>query len=631
MGSHGRGTQGRTPLGDALLSLTVGLGALALFLPTVATGVLEGDPGEFQMAAAIGGLAHPTGYPLYLTIGWLWARVAPIGSPAHALNLLSALFGAAAVGLTCLVVLALASRSPWWAAWPAGVSAGLALSASPTFWSQSIVAEVYSLHALLLAGLVLLGLRYTHQPGRWWVIGLLLGLGLAHHRMTLLYLPPTLLALALARPPRPARSDIARAALAAFLPLLFYAYLPLRASHTPYLHLELAPGDELILYRNDLAGFLTFVSGQPFGTAVTLVGLPARAQEAVGWAAAELSLLVWALALAGVIWLMRHRREAAVLLAGSFALNVAFNLVYSIGDIRVFYLPVYQIGAILAGTAIASSALARGHRIVAPLLAGVVVIVVLFRLPGARALALASVPEPPADRWPAVLDRAPRGAILLSNDRNEIVPLWYHQYVLGARPDLLGLFPLISPEPPYAHIGALAHRVLPTGREVYLIKDMPGLEVGFQLEPATPPLVRVLGPWQMNPAAADSQHLSQELELLGWEAPAQAVVPGEEVTVVLYWRPLEALSYPYSSYIHVLDAEGRPAWPGSDHRPGGVYYPADLWVPGQVIRDEHHLAVPEDAPPGTYRLLAGMYEYPSLQTYGRALDLGPLEIRPPKD
>lgn len=515
----------RPPLGDALLSVATGLAALALYLPTVATGVLEGDPGEFQLAAAIGGLAHPTGYPLYLSLGWLWAQVAPAASPAHALNLLSALFAAAAVGLTCRLVLELGKDAPWWAAWPAGTAAGLTLAASATFWSQSIVAEVYTLHALLLAGLALATLKLAQRPDRWWVIGLIAGLGLAHHRMTILYLPAVLLALVLARPPRPRRTDLTQAALAALLPLLLYVYLPLRAPHTPYLRLGLAPGDELILYRNDLAGFLSFVSGQPFGSALTFAGLADRARAAASGAIAELSPLAWALALAGLVWLARHRRPAAILLGGSLVLNVAFNVLYAIGDIHVFYVPVYQLAVILAGAAVAALGTARRQAVLAPLVAMAMVALTLVQLPEARAAALASVPEPPAGRWPALLEEAPPGAILLSNDRNEIVPMWYHQYALGSRPDLLGLFPLISPEPDYAHIGALTHRALGTGRPVMLIKDMPGMEVGFQLEPTGGALVRVQGAWQAPPEAASRQELAPELDLVGIEVTPSTASP----------------------------------------------------------------------------------------------------------
>ena len=52
------------------------------------------------------GIAHPTGYPLYLLIGGAWQRLLDVLgiSPARALNAFNALTGAVAVCLTFLVV-----------------------------------------------------------------------------------------------------------------------------------------------------------------------------------------------------------------------------------------------------------------------------------------------------------------------------------------------------------------------------------------------------------------------------------------------------------------------------------------------------------------------------------------------
>jgi hypothetical protein len=76
--------------------------------------------------------------------------------------------------------------------------------------------------------------------------------------------------------------------------------------------------------------------------------------------------------------------------------------------------------------------------------------------------------------------------------------------------------------------------------------------------------------------------------------------------------------------VHVTRADGSVPFPGSDHRPGGDIYPATLWQPGQEIRDQHVLVVPQDAQPGDYRLIAGMYAYPSMRSLDGIITLGPL-------
>ena len=77
--------------------------------------------------------------------------------------------------------------------------------------------------------------------------------------------------------------------------------------------------------------------------------------------------------------------------------------------------------------------------------------------------------------------------------------------------------------------------------------------------------------------------------------------------------------------MHLVDEEGQRV-AGSDQQPGGVFYPTDLWRPGEILRDEHVLTVPPETPPGKYRLLVGMYSYPSLESLGESVFIGRLEI-----
>jgi len=612
----------RSRWSDGLLSLAVGLGALAVYLPAVARGPLEADAGEFQFVPYLAGIAHPTGYPLYNLLGWAWSHLLTLGSVAYRMNLLSAAFAALAVGLTCRLVLALVPRAPLWQAWPGAAVVALAFALTPTFWSHALMAEVYALQAAILAALLFATLVLGSHPDRWWAIGLVAGLGLAHHSTTVLYLPGVVGALLLMRRRPSPNRQIVLAMIALLAPLLLYAYIPLRAPHTPYLAQRIGPSQTLVLYHNTLDGFVDFVAGQPFSAALALRGLGGRALAAGRRLVSEVGPFALVLAAAGAFGLWRRSRAAATLLLSGLVLQVTFNLAYDIGDVHVLYIPIYLMLAVLAGVLMLSiDPSSRRQAWLSPGLALVTAFSLLLRLPQARERALASVPVPPPERWSRLLADTPADAILVSNDRNEIMPLWYYQYVERRRPDLTGLFPLIVPEPEYADVGGVLGQALKTGRDVYLIKQMPGLEVGFQLSGEQPP-VRVMGEWQTQPKTLMDAPLGGSLRLLGYDLSPETAQVGQTVSVVLYWQPLTPVAAPYSSYVHVLRADGSVPWPGSDHRPGGAIYPANLWRLGQVIRDEHVLAVPADAPPGTYRLIAGMYAYPSLQALGETIELG---------
>ena len=101
------------------------------------------------------GTMHPTGFPAYAVIGWLASIVlAPLGSPAFTINLLSAILVATAVGLTVVV-----TRQPQRAAARRDrrrVGFGL----SPIVWRVATGADAHALHAALLVAIVALLLRW---------------------------------------------------------------------------------------------------------------------------------------------------------------------------------------------------------------------------------------------------------------------------------------------------------------------------------------------------------------------------------------------------------------------------------------------------------------------------------------
>ena len=104
---------------DYALALLTALLAFVLYLRTLAPGVLGGDSGEFQFAGWLGGFAHPTGYPLYLALGWLWTHLLPLHDPAWRMNAFSALWGGVATGLVYLLAVRMlrqVTANPWSAA-----------------------------------------------------------------------------------------------------------------------------------------------------------------------------------------------------------------------------------------------------------------------------------------------------------------------------------------------------------------------------------------------------------------------------------------------------------------------------------------------------------------------------------
>jgi hypothetical protein len=219
--------------------------------------------------------------------------------------------------------------------------------------------------------------------------------------------------------------------------------------------------------------------------------------------------------------------------------------------------------------------------------------------------------------WSAILAaQPPADAILVSNDRNEIVPLFYLQAVEGAGRGHTGLFPLIAPDARFADVGATVQTALDAGGDqpVYLIKEMPGLEARFALAPRTSPLVEVLGPAAPGAPQVQVDQAYGPLYLLGYDlAPA----PGG-VQIDLHWRVDAAPAADLTTTVQLFDGNGARLGQ-DDRRAGGDYYPTPLWKPGETLIDRHTIPLPPGARPA--RLLVGMYAGPEAALAAPALEL----------
>jgi hypothetical protein len=67
---------------DLLLALLVGVLSFALYMRTLVPWLLPGDSGEFQVLIPQVGIAHTTGYPVYMLLGKLFITLVPVADIA---------------------------------------------------------------------------------------------------------------------------------------------------------------------------------------------------------------------------------------------------------------------------------------------------------------------------------------------------------------------------------------------------------------------------------------------------------------------------------------------------------------------------------------------------------------------
>ncbi|HEX4601076.1 MAG TPA: DUF2723 domain-containing protein [Gemmatimonadales bacterium] len=165
-----------------LIAGLVALGALILYVATLAPTTQFWDTSEYIAAAYVLGIPHPPGNPLFTLIAHTWGLLPLAASYAERINLLAATTSAVAAGCWFLI------GERWMRSWVpatlprrlAAVAGALVAATSFTVWNQSVVNEkVYTLSLLSIALVLWLIVRWDDQPP---------GEGHDHHLLLIVYL-----------------------------------------------------------------------------------------------------------------------------------------------------------------------------------------------------------------------------------------------------------------------------------------------------------------------------------------------------------------------------------------------------------------------------------------------------------
>jgi len=341
---------------DIALACVCGAVAMAAYLRTLAPGLTsDQDAPLFQFIGRALGVAHNPGYPLYTLLTWPIAQV-PIGELAWRINAFSAAMGAVATGLVFLAARRLAARRI------VSAAAALGFAAGATFWSQAVIAEVYTLHAALVAGLLFAAFTWSRsrEPRHFYAALGCLAAGLGHHTTILAFAPGLALqALIVDRHfVLRARTLVTSAAILA-LGLLPYALILVR-SRDPEAYVESR--------ATTLGELAHVVLGRQFQDRL-LSGdwrALASAQAPLLWERVFAGDLTWAgiaFVVIGAVSLLVRRPGDVLLMASGGAAVTAFAIGYAVPDVPVFVIP-----ALLCLWLFAAAGCEQALRVVARLL-----------------------------------------------------------------------------------------------------------------------------------------------------------------------------------------------------------------------------------------------------------------------
>ncbi|MFP3895723.1 MAG: ArnT family glycosyltransferase [Anaerolineales bacterium] len=107
-------------------------------------------------------------------------------------------------------------------------------------------------------------------------------------------------------------------------------------------------------------------------------------------------------------------------------------------------------------------------------------------------------------------------------------------------------------------------------------------------------------------------YLGEDIRLLGYDLAEAELSPGETLPVRFYWEGEGATGKSYHVFVHLLGPDGQ-MYGQDDALPQQGVMPTTRWQAGEVILDDHRVTIEEDAPPGEYHIVLGMYDLETMQ------------------
>ena len=595
------------------LPFLIFVASLALYLRTAGPTLGGGwDSEEFQHVAYTLGVAHSTGYPLYLILGKVFTTLVPIGNIAYRMNVLSAILTAVAVVFVYLNARLLTKRDL------AATAAAAIFATNAAVWRQAGIASFGPLNLLLLAALVYALWLWRMRRAPITIAAGVLGLGLAHHR-TILFLTPAIAIFVLLSDPGIVRRprEWLRALGWIALPLGLYLYIPIFGAAPPW-HIN-----SLQAFVNHVAGSEAgnytranwFELGQAFGSILQYL-FESSGLVGIG--------LIGIGAVSALPRLNRTKAQGtdthvALFLGLSVLTYLAFATLVSGEPDRYLVLPfaflVYWLAIgidtlenavqnLSQNRPIAMARVSESLRLTLALVLLLMVTLAGIPLPARMRAADWSAFDRVYKQWDEIFTLPiPQHATIVGN-WSQLNAMRYLQRVEQRRLDVQAVGTLYDPAPQTD----AARAAFADGRAIFLA---PGIvqPIGDYRYAQLGPLLQVRDQPQMQPPAAlKNLSINPSLTLANYEiatalepyAPTKSVEPTRSVRVTLDWRT-EAHGADFLVRVRLLDPDGQVIAQKDEPPVRGLYW-ASQWSRGEYVRDVHNLQIPGGTPPGTYQL-----------------------------
>jgi tetratricopeptide (TPR) repeat protein/biotin operon repressor len=422
--------------------------AFVVLLLTTAPDLTGEDSGELITAAYTLGVAHPPGYPPWCILGKIFTIIIPVGTIAFRINFMSVFFAAVTIFFLFLVIRKQTKNRM------IAASVSLLFGFSFEFWSQSNIAEVYTLNCFFIAVCLFLLQRWEEKRSNriLYLLALMCGLGCTnHHTMGPLSILFALYIFLKSRRQSPLSFKVMGTACLIFvLALSIYLYLPIRSQANPYMNWgqpdTITKSIQHVLRSQykipSDAGYV----GPEFQRSWKRFG-----KQMMVYVSAFIKQFTWGLFWLPILGLWIHFRRKSF----EFYLLLSIFLLTSIGFILFsnfmpdaeginandfLFIPSYMVAAIWMGKALHWLwEIARKKISWKPLPAAAVIIVLLLPVPNLSGNFRTNDKSNyyySIDFGHALIRTLAANAIIFPEGDHKIFPLLYLQGVLGMRPDV---------------------------------------------------------------------------------------------------------------------------------------------------------------------------------------------------
>jgi hypothetical protein len=429
---------------------------LTIYSLTLAPSVAFTDSGELAAACATLGVAHPTGYPLFVILGFLWTKIPLPFSIIFKLNLFAAFCTALASLFFFELMRFLLSAIQERQSHPPketkkkkakskseptpivlereslvliALSASLLFAFSRTIWAQATAIEVYSLHLVMLVLSIRLFLRFTlakePQPKDALIWAFVLGLGFTNH-LTMILLAPAMLYFYFHRFgfTKDAFTRIAIMSVPFALGLSLYLYLPIRSSMSP----EFNWGE----VHRSFDKFFYHVSGKQYQIHLFNGNWEPQAKILFSLVPFELAVVGIALSLYGAVRLFQVEKPIAWFLVLLVLGSALYAVNYNVHDADSYFLLTFLALILLAGMGVMFLAQQRKAVALASLILPLIAIAINFNHNNKRNETLV------VDYTKTMVESLEPNALLLSAQWDYFCSaFWYLQRFEGLRPDVV--------------------------------------------------------------------------------------------------------------------------------------------------------------------------------------------------